>query len=57
MKEVICKLYKVRRKRGVSFYLFIPMDLVGDSAFPFEKQTQKVKVSIEGERLVVSKTQ
>ena len=44
----------VKGKKYRRLYLYLPTILTNDSAFPF-KEGDKVKVRIEGKRLVVEK--
>ncbi|MCJ7631944.1 hypothetical protein MUP77_06060 [Candidatus Bathyarchaeota archaeon] len=41
-------------KRYAQYYIYLPKDLVNDSAFPF-KSEDRVVVQIEDERLVIEK--
>jgi len=41
--------------KGKTGVLYVPADIVKDSAFPFQPG-EKVKVRIEGNRLIVEKT-
>ena len=54
MREMIGKLTK--SDKSATGILYIPADLMVDSAFPF-KPPESVKVRIDGERLIIEKVQ
>ncbi|MEM5810103.1 MAG: hypothetical protein QW156_04425 [Candidatus Aenigmatarchaeota archaeon] len=43
------------RKKGEQFsaYIYLPAKIVLDSAFPFLRDTEEVKIRIDGKRLVI----
>lgn len=42
-------------KKYTRYYIYLPTDLVNDSAFPFSLEKQNVKIKIDGNKLVVRK--
>ena len=36
-------------------YIYLPTDLLRDSAFPFDLKKEKLQIRIDGDRLVVEK--
>jgi len=51
MREGVGSLYW--RKKSVLIY--VPDEVAMDSAFPFDRETKKVKIIIEGDKLVIKK--
>ena len=54
MREMIGKLMK--SDKSATGILYIPADLMVDSAFPF-KPPESVRVRIDGERLIIEKVE
>ena len=50
------RITKTKGTDYTRYYIYLPSDLVKDSQFPFNLEKRPVKITIDGERLLIEKT-